>query len=95
MRLKATLKEHVICLTSTKNIEDEVLILKAADMVNSTKEKMFHELREDLMRKVMNMTIDDIKFEEVGHFGLNIRVTPNHPSKERRNTMGLVFWGEA
>lgn len=37
----------------------------------------------------------DIEFEDVGHFGLNIRVTPNHPSPERRNTMGLVLWGEA
>jgi len=36
----------------------------------------------------------DINFEEVGHFGLNIRVTPNHPSPERRNAMGLVIWGE-
>jgi starch phosphorylase len=37
----------------------------------------------------------DVNFEEVGHFGLNIRVTPNHPNTERRNTMGLVLWGEA
>ncbi|MFC1838492.1 alpha-glucan family phosphorylase [Thermodesulfobacteriota bacterium] len=36
----------------------------------------------------------DINIKEVGHFGLNIRITPNHPSQERRNTMGLVLWGE-
>ena len=36
----------------------------------------------------------DMHFEEVGHFGLNIRVTPNHPNSERRNSMGLVLWGE-
>ena len=36
----------------------------------------------------------DIQFEEVGHFGLNIRVTPNHPNAESRHAMGLVIWGQ-
>jgi len=35
----------------------------------------------------------DIGFSEVGHFGLNIRVTPNHPNAESRHAMGLVIWG--
>jgi starch phosphorylase len=37
----------------------------------------------------------DINFEEVGHFGINIRLTPNHPNPESRHAMGLVIWGEA
>jgi starch phosphorylase len=37
----------------------------------------------------------DIRFEEVGHFGLNVRITPTHPNPRRRNTMGLTIWGEA
>jgi len=36
----------------------------------------------------------DIRFEEVGHFGLNVRLTPNHPDAESRHAMGLVIWGE-
>jgi starch phosphorylase len=35
----------------------------------------------------------DIEFEEAGHFGLNVRVTPNHPSPNSRHAMGLVIWG--
>jgi glycogen phosphorylase len=34
-----------------------------------------------------------IGFEDAGHFGLNIRVTPNHPNHESRHAMGLVIWG--
>lgn len=37
----------------------------------------------------------DFRFEEVGHFGLNVRLTPNHPNPESRHAMGLVIWGEA
>ncbi|MFC1883857.1 alpha-glucan family phosphorylase [Thermodesulfobacteriota bacterium] len=37
----------------------------------------------------------EISFKEVGHFGLNIRITPNHPSPESRYAMGLMIWGEA
>jgi starch phosphorylase len=37
----------------------------------------------------------DLCFEEVGHFGLNVRLTPNHPNPESRHAMGLVIWGEA
>ncbi|MBW1765600.1 MAG: alpha-glucan family phosphorylase [Deltaproteobacteria bacterium] len=36
----------------------------------------------------------DVLFEKVGHFGLNIRITPTHPNPKRRNTMGLIIWGE-
>jgi starch phosphorylase len=36
----------------------------------------------------------DIRFEEAGHFGLNIRITPNHPNPESRHGMGLVIWGQ-
>jgi len=35
----------------------------------------------------------DIQFEDAGHFGINIRVTPNHPDPESRHGMGLVIWG--
>jgi starch phosphorylase len=35
-----------------------------------------------------------IHFEEVGHFGLNVRLTPNHPDPKSRHAMGLVIWGE-
>ena len=35
----------------------------------------------------------DIRFEETGHYGLNVRITPNHPDAESRLTMGLVIWG--
>ncbi len=37
----------------------------------------------------------DLRFDEVGHFGLNVRLTPNHPNPESRHAMGLVIWGEA
>jgi starch phosphorylase len=37
----------------------------------------------------------DIRFEEAGHFGLNIRITPNHPNPESRHGMGLVKWGQS
>jgi len=33
-------------------------------------------------------------FEEVGHFGINVRIIPNHPNPESRHAMGLVVWGE-
>ncbi len=36
----------------------------------------------------------EISFEEVGHFGLNVRIIPNHPNPESRHAMGLVVWGE-
>jgi len=36
----------------------------------------------------------NIHFEEVGHFGLNVRLTPNHPDPKSRHAMGLVIWGE-
>jgi starch phosphorylase len=35
-----------------------------------------------------------VLFEDAGHFGLNIRVTPNHPNPESRHAMGLVVWGQ-
>ena len=37
---------------------------------------------------------EDFRFEEAGHFGLNIRVIPNHPNPESRHAMGLVVWGD-
>ncbi len=36
----------------------------------------------------------DVEFEETGHFGLNIRITPNHPNSESRHAMGLAIWGQ-
>jgi starch phosphorylase len=36
----------------------------------------------------------DVEFEEAGHFGLNIRITPNHPNPESRHVMGLAIWGQ-
>ncbi len=36
----------------------------------------------------------DVRFEETGHFGLNIRITPNHPNSESRHVMGLAIWGQ-
>ncbi|MFO7783016.1 MAG: alpha-glucan family phosphorylase [Thermodesulfobacteriota bacterium] len=36
----------------------------------------------------------EILFEDAGHFGLNIRIIPNHPNPESRHAMGLVVWGE-
>ena len=35
-----------------------------------------------------------IIFQDGGHFGVNIRVTPNHPNPESRHAMGLVIWGQ-
>jgi glycogen phosphorylase len=35
-----------------------------------------------------------IGFKDAGHFGLNIRITPNHPNPESRHAMGLVIWGQ-
>ena len=35
-----------------------------------------------------------LNFEDGGHFGLNIRITPNHPNPESRHAMGLVIWGQ-
>jgi starch phosphorylase len=37
----------------------------------------------------------DVRFEEVGHFGMNIRLTPNHPDPVSRHAMGLVIWGQS
>jgi starch phosphorylase len=37
----------------------------------------------------------DVQFENVGRFGLNIRITPNHINNQSRHAMGLVIWGEA
>jgi len=37
----------------------------------------------------------EITFEDAGHFGLNVRVTPNHPNPESRHAMGLVIWGQS
>lgn len=36
----------------------------------------------------------DVRFEETGHFGLNIRITPNHPTLVGRHAMGLAVWGQ-
>jgi len=36
----------------------------------------------------------DIDFKEIGRFGLNVRITPNHPTPTTRHAMGLVIWGE-
>ena len=36
----------------------------------------------------------DVRFKEAGHFGLSIRITPNHPNPESRHVMGLVIWGQ-
>jgi len=36
-----------------------------------------------------------ISFEDAGHFGINLRITPNHPNPESRHAMGLVIWGQA
>jgi starch phosphorylase len=37
----------------------------------------------------------DVLFHEAGHFGVNVRVVPNHPDSESRHSMGLVIWGES
>lgn len=31
-------------------------------------------------------------FRDAGHFGINVRITPNHPNPESRHNMGLVIW---
>jgi starch phosphorylase len=36
----------------------------------------------------------EIMFEEAGHFGVTVRITPNHPNPESRHAMGLVIWGQ-
>ena len=36
----------------------------------------------------------EVQFDETGHFGVNVRVIPNHPDPESRHSMGLVIWGE-
>ena len=36
----------------------------------------------------------DIQFREAGHYGINIRLTPNHPNQISRHAMGLVIWGQ-
>jgi starch phosphorylase len=36
-----------------------------------------------------------VSFDDAGHFGLTIRITPNHPNPESRHAMGLVIWGQA
>ncbi|MBN2034684.1 MAG: alpha-glucan family phosphorylase [Deltaproteobacteria bacterium] len=36
-----------------------------------------------------------ISFKDAGHFGLTIRITPNHPNPESRHAMGLAIWGQA
>jgi starch phosphorylase len=36
----------------------------------------------------------DIQFKDAGHYGLNIRITPNHPDPSSRLAMGLVIWGQ-
>jgi len=37
----------------------------------------------------------DIRFKEVGRFGINIRITPNHLNTESRHAMGLVIWDQS
>ena len=37
---------------------------------------------------------EELLFNEAGHFGLNIRIIPNHPNPESRHAMGLVVWGK-
>ncbi len=36
----------------------------------------------------------DVRFEEVGQFGVNVRITPNHPILENRHSMGLAIWAK-
>ena len=36
-----------------------------------------------------------VMFQDAGHFGINVRITPNHPNPESRHAMGLVIWGQA
>jgi starch phosphorylase len=35
-----------------------------------------------------------ISFEDAGHFGITLRITPKHPNPESRHSMGLVIWGQ-
>jgi starch phosphorylase len=37
----------------------------------------------------------DVRFEDVGRFGVNVRITPNHPNPESRHAMGLVIWDKS
>jgi len=34
----------------------------------------------------------EVLFRDAGHFGVNVRITPNHPNPESRHNMGLVIW---
>jgi glycogen phosphorylase len=34
----------------------------------------------------------EVLFKDAGHFGINVRITPNHPNPESRHNMGLVIW---
>ncbi len=36
----------------------------------------------------------DVTFEDAGHVGVTVRITPNHPNPESRHSMGLVLWGQ-
>jgi starch phosphorylase len=36
----------------------------------------------------------DLTFQDAGHFGINVRITPNHPNAESRHSMGLALWGQ-
>ncbi|MFH1487446.1 MAG: alpha-glucan family phosphorylase, partial [Pseudomonadota bacterium] len=36
----------------------------------------------------------DIQFRDAGHYGINIRLTPDHPNRNSRHAMGLVIWGQ-
>jgi hypothetical protein len=51
------------------------------------------ELKEDLKNGLFQYGAD-VRFQESGHFGLNVRVTPNHPHPESRHGLGLVVWGQ-
>ena len=51
------------------------------------------ELMEDLGNGLFQYGAD-VLFQESGHFGLNVRVTPNHPHPESRHGLGLVVWGQ-
>jgi len=37
----------------------------------------------------------DVHFNETGHFGINIRITPKHLNEESRHAMGLVIWDQS
>lgn len=36
----------------------------------------------------------DLRFAEAEHFGLNVRITPNHVHSASRHAIGLVIWGQ-